>query len=100
MGQPATDKRKEWWVQAEGLVAMLEMFKLTGNPEYYTAFAGTLDFVQKHQVAPQGSWWATLNEDGSPRGTTRTSPWQGAYHNGRSMQLCAKMLEEVAGAKK
>jgi hypothetical protein len=26
----------------------------------------------------------------------RSSPWQGAYHNGRSMILCAKLLEELA----
>ena len=85
-------------MQAEALVSMLEMYKLTGKREYYDAFAQTLDFVEKHQVAKEGSWWATRKADGSPPGTSRTSMWQGAYHNGRSMLLCAKLLDELAAA--
>lgn len=95
-GKSAADTKKEWWVQAEALVSMLEMYRLTGKKEYYDAFSKTLDFVEKHQVAPEGGWWATRAADGSPRGTTRSSPWQGAYHSGRSMILCAKLLEELA----
>ena len=93
---PADDTRKEWWVQAEALVSMLELYRLTGRREYYDAFRQTLDFVEKHQVAREGSWWATRAADGKPMGQQRSSPWQGAYHNGRAMLLCAKMLDELA----
>jgi mannobiose 2-epimerase len=96
LGQPAQDKRKEWWVQAEALVSMLEMHRLTGKREYEEAFQQTLDFVAKHQVARKGGWWATRAADGSPQGQTRTSSWQGAYHSGRAMLQCAKLLEERA----
>ena len=96
LGRPADDTRKEWWVQAEALVSMLEMYRLTGKRDYYDVFSQTLDFVEKHQVAREGSWWATRAADGSPQGEQRSSPWQGAYHNGRSMLLCAKLLEELA----
>jgi mannobiose 2-epimerase len=97
LGGAADDTRKEWWVEAEALVSMLEMYRLTGKPEYYDAFKGTLAFVEKHQVAKEGSWWATRAADGSAKGDSRTGPWQGAYHSGRAMLLCAKMLEELAG---
>jgi mannobiose 2-epimerase len=97
LGGPADDTRKEWWVQAEALVSMLELYRLTGRREYYDAFRQTLDFVEKYQVAREGGWWATRAADGSPKGETRTSMWQGAYHNGRSMLRCAKLLEELAG---
>jgi mannobiose 2-epimerase len=96
LGRPANDSRKEWWVEAEALVSMLTMYRLTGKREYYEAFSQTLDFVEKHQVAMEGSWWATRAADGSPMSDQRSSPWQGAYHNGRAMILCAKMLEELA----
>ena len=96
LGKPAEDTRKEWWVQAEGLVAMLELYRMTGKPEYYAAFSQTLDFVEKHQVAPEGGWWATRATDGSPQGDQRSSPWQGAYHSGRAMLRCAKLLDELA----
>jgi mannobiose 2-epimerase len=96
LGRPADDTRKEWWVQAEALVSMLQMYRLTGKPEYYDVFSQTLDFVEKHQVAPKGSWWASRAADGSALGNQRSSPWQGAYHNGRAMLLCARLLEELA----
>jgi mannobiose 2-epimerase len=96
LGRPAEDTRKEWWVQAEALVSMLEMYRLTGKLDYYDAFRQTLDFVEQHQVAREGSWWATRKADGTPQGTVRSSPWQGAYHSGRAMLRCAKLLEELA----
>jgi mannose/cellobiose epimerase-like protein (N-acyl-D-glucosamine 2-epimerase family) len=99
VGKNADDTKKEWWVQAEALVSMLELFRLTGRPEYYETFAQTLAFVEKHQVAPQGGWWATRKADGSPAGSTRTSMWQGAYHSGRSMLRCAELLDELAAAR-
>jgi mannose/cellobiose epimerase-like protein (N-acyl-D-glucosamine 2-epimerase family) len=79
---------------------MLEMYTLTGRGEYYDVFARTLDFVEKHQVAREGSWWATRKADGSPAGGSRTSMWQGAYHNGRSMLACAKLLDDWAAKAK
>jgi mannobiose 2-epimerase len=96
LGRPADDTRKEWWVQAEALASMLEMYRLTGKPDYYDAFRQTLAFVDNHQVAREGSWWATRAADGTPKGTQRSSPWQGAYHNGRAMLRCTKLLEELA----
>ncbi len=96
LGKPAEDTRKEWWVEAEALVSMLEMYRLTGKSEYYDVFRQILDFVEKHQVAKEGSWWATCRADGSPQGDQRTGPWQGAYHNGRSMILCEKLPKELA----
>jgi len=96
LGKPSDDMKKEWWVQAEALVSMLEMYRLTGKREYYDVFSQTLDFVEKYQVAPQGSWWATRAADGSASGNQRSSPWQGAYHNGRAMLMCARLLDELA----
>jgi mannobiose 2-epimerase len=97
LGRDAHDTRKEWWVQAEGLVALLELYRLTGRPGYYERFAKTLDFVERYQVAKEGGWWATRHADGSPAGAVRTSMWQGAYHSGRSMLRCAALLDGLAG---
>jgi mannobiose 2-epimerase len=98
-GRPADDTRKEWWVQAEALVTMLEMYRLTGSAIYYAAFSRTLDFIEAHQVAPEGGWWATRAPNGAPKGTQRSSMWQGAYHSGRTMIRCAEILDDLAGAR-
>lgn len=94
VGQAAEDRRKEWWVQAEALVSLLEMYRLTGEPQYWQAFYETLTFVEQHHVATDGGWWATRAADGSPQSESRSSKWQGAYHSGRSMLWCAQLLEE------
>ena len=98
VGQLATDHHKEWWVQSEGLVSMLEMYRLTGDERYYQAFSGTLRFVAEYQVAPgTDGWWAARNADGAPHANrSRTSAWQGGYHNGRALLLCSQMLDELA----
>jgi mannobiose 2-epimerase len=97
LGKPADDLKKTWWVQTEALLGMLEMYRLTGEEKYYRAFARTLDFCEKFQIAPEGGWWATREVDGRPgNDRTRTSPWQGGYHNGRALLLSAMWLEEMA----
>jgi mannobiose 2-epimerase len=97
LGGAAAETRKEWWVQAEALVGMLTLYEMTGNPRYYEAFRGTLDFIEKHQVCPKGSWYATLQADGSgAEKASRTSMWQGAYHNGRALLQSARLLDVLA----
>jgi mannobiose 2-epimerase len=99
LGKDADDTKKMWWVQAEALVTMLELYKLTDKREYYDAFAGTLDFIENHQVAKEGSWWTIRRADGSPAKTSlRTWMWQGAYHNGRSMLWCGRLLGDLVAA--
>lgn len=97
LGKRADDRTKVWWVQAEALVGLLSMFRLSGDREYYDAFLKTFHFVERHQVAPQGGWWARVYEDGSRRSNTpRTGKWQGAYHSGRALLMCSDILEQLA----
>jgi mannobiose 2-epimerase len=96
LGEAADDTRKEWWVQAEGLLGMLELYRLTGDARYYARFKETLDFIERHQIAPDGGWWATRAADGSATGnTSRTGMWQGAYHSGRALLFAARILSEI-----
>ncbi len=96
LAEPADDTRKEWWVQAEALVGTLEMYRLTRNPQYYRIFARTLDFIERHQVAPDGGWWATRQADGSPAGSeSRSSMWQGAYHSARALLWSQRILTNL-----
>jgi mannose/cellobiose epimerase-like protein (N-acyl-D-glucosamine 2-epimerase family) len=84
-------------VQAEALVAMLTLYRLTGDDKYWTAFQETLDFIEEHHVAAQGGWWANLNADGSlDDAPIRTSMWQGAYHAGRALLLAEELLRKIA----
>lgn len=94
VGQPSDDRKKEWWTQTEALVAMLTLYQMTGESQYRDRFDGTFAFVSEHQVAPDGGWYATLNEDGSVLNPRRSSMWQGAYHSARALLLCERMLRQ------
>jgi cellobiose epimerase len=94
-GAPADRKQKVWWVQAEALVSALRMYRLTGDRAYYDVFARTLDWIDKSQVDwKHGDWHEEISPDGAPRGA-KAGPWKSAYHNGRAILECLKMLEEM-----
>jgi len=89
---PADRRKKIWWVQAEGLVASLQMYRLTGEPLYWDCFTLVLDWIVKHQVDwKHGDWYETVDEEGRASGV-KAGPWKGPYHNGRAMLRCLDML--------
>lgn len=97
VGKASDDRKKEWWTQSEALVGVLTCFKITGDQKYLKLFNKTLDFIEKNHVADQGGWYASLKEDGSlGDNKSRSSMWQGAYHNGRALMMCETMLRSLA----
>lgn len=98
LGQPADDTHKIWWVQAEALVGFLYLYELTGDSVYKASFMRTLDFVEAHLLAPQGSWWDTVLADGTVTEISElSSAWQGAYHSGRTLLYCIDTLKQLSG---
>jgi mannobiose 2-epimerase len=91
LNAPADRREKVWWVQAEGLVAALQMYRLTGETVYWNCFLQTLDWIVKHQVDwEHGDWHERVAPDGTPTGM-KAGPWKSAYHNGRAMLECLKL---------
>ncbi|MGH7929956.1 MAG: AGE family epimerase/isomerase, partial [Candidatus Binatia bacterium] len=89
---PADRREKIWWVQAEGLVSALQMYRVTGEEVYWKCFSRTLEWVVKHQVDWQhGDWHDTIDQDGRVSGV-KAGPWKGPYHNGRAMLQCLDLL--------
>jgi cellobiose epimerase len=98
LGRRANDRTKEWWVQAEALVAMLELYRLTLDPTYHAAFGRTLDFIERHQVSSSGGWWSLRRENGAPHPrATLGSIYQDGYHSGRALLRSLRLLERLAG---
>ncbi len=98
--QPADRRQKVWWVQAEGLVSALYMYRLTRDASYLEAFSKTLDFIEKEQVDwKTGEWHEGVAEDGTPRGT-KGHGWKAAYHNGRAMIECLELIKKLDGGKR
>lgn len=97
VGKPSDDRKKEWWTQSEALVGVLTCYQITGDQKYLTLFNRTLDFIEKNHVSDLGGWYATRREDGSlGDNKSRSSMWQGAYHNGRALMMIETMLRDLA----
>lgn len=96
LGRAADDLRKIWWAQAEALRGALELYSLTGEDAYATAFYRTLEWIQRRQVDwEHGEWHAEIGADGVPRGD-KAGIWKGPYHNGRAMIEALAILDRLA----
>jgi mannobiose 2-epimerase len=94
LGQPADDRKKEWWVQAEALVSALTMYRLTGEQQYADVFEQTWRWVNERQTDWQhGEWHQTIRPDGTAVGD-KGHAWKAGYHNGRAMLECLRLLAE------
>jgi mannobiose 2-epimerase len=97
------NKQKIWWVEAEGLNALLLMHERFGKetPKYWNAFVQTWGFITEHQVdAQHGGWFNTVKSDGSPiPGRGKSDRWTEGYHQGRSMLTVSARLRHLAEGK-
>ncbi len=90
--QPADDRNKHWWVQAEALVSALRMYRFTKNPQYLGIFEKTLDFIESNLVDwDHGEWHSLVTPAGRAQGD-KANTWKAGYHNGRAMIECIDML--------
>ncbi len=90
--QPAENREKSWWVQAEVMVGSLRMFLRTGDEKYRNLFAAMLNWIVSRQVDwENGDWFATVEPDGSTSGL-KAGPWKSPYHNGRAVLECLRLL--------
>ena len=88
------DTEKEFWQNAEMLVALSRASLLFGPEKYWTAYKNVHRFVFdkliNHQV---GEWWPLLTREGTPIWTHMSHSWKVGYHTIRSMVLTIQALE-------
>jgi mannobiose 2-epimerase len=84
----AEDKRKEWWVQFEGLNALLLMHQEYGGETgvYWKAFQRQWQFISDHQVDKEhGGIFDTVESDGTVKDFTKSRIWKECYHETRAL---------------
>ncbi len=93
--QPADNRAKVWWVQAEALVSALYMYRITRETKYLQVFEKTYDFIDTYLTDwKNGEWHERVTAEGKAIGDKAT-PWKAGYHNGRCMIECIAMLKEL-----
>jgi mannobiose 2-epimerase len=97
-GKPE-DTIKEWWVEVEGLNALLLMHERYGkqNSLYFQRFLEQWAFIQKHTIDAQFHGLYNLTKaDGTPITQDKGSIWKAAYHDGRAFWNVSERLYRLA----
>jgi mannobiose 2-epimerase len=95
----AEDKRKEWWVQFEGLNALLLMHEKYGRQteRYFKAFQRQWEFIRDYQIDKElGGVFDTIEQDGRVTDTTKARIWKEAYHDTRALLNVTSRLRKLA----
>ena len=90
-------EEKEWWVQAEGMVALTTAVRLAGRPEHLRALALLLDWVIDHQRGRRGVWVASTDRAGHVTNPTLAGTWKAGYHEVRAAALVARAFGPARG---
>jgi mannose/cellobiose epimerase-like protein (N-acyl-D-glucosamine 2-epimerase family) len=98
VGLEADVRNKTWWVEAEAIVSALYMYRLTRDARYLEVFDKTLGFIEQHLVDwPDGEWYEFITPGGKAGGS-KAHEWKAAYHDGRAMIECLRLLRENSAA--
>lgn len=95
LGQPAGRKNKVFWVQGEGLLSALHMYRLTGEERYFAYFSDILRWIDLRQVDwEHGEWFEEVDANGRPKGV-KAGEWKAAYHHGRAIMESLLILQRM-----
>ncbi|HEY5564471.1 MAG TPA: AGE family epimerase/isomerase, partial [Rhodothermia bacterium] len=87
---------KIWWVQAEGLNALLLMAERFPNDRrrYFDRFVKQWRYVKAYLIDhDRGGWfWAGLDREPERRDYLKAHMWKGPYHDGRALMNCSAIL--------
>ena len=93
---PARERNKEFWQQAETLVAMLDGFELSGDERYLEAYGNVHRFVFDHVINHTvGEWIPLLDEHNNVLWDYMGHAWKINYHTVRAMIECRRRLKEI-----
>ena len=93
------EKSKDWWVEMEGLNALLLMDEKYGSQTdvYFSAFQKQLDFIERYQRdAEFHGFYGRIGEDGHPVSTDKGQIWKAGYHDGRALLNVSERLRRLA----
>ena len=94
-GKP-TEKTKEFWQQAEGMVGFLDAYILTKEKKYIDAFKNIHDFVFTKMINwDVGEWLALTEQNGNVIWDYMGTSWKVFYHTVRATSLVIKKLEKI-----
>ena len=95
VGRAAHATEKDYWTQAEGLLAALRMYELTGEARFGECFLRTLDWIVDRQADWEvGDWHERIDRRGRPDGV-KAWGWKDPYHQARALIESIERIERM-----
>ncbi|MFH1069280.1 MAG: AGE family epimerase/isomerase [Candidatus Glassbacteria bacterium] len=95
---PARERNKEFWQQAETLIAMLDGCRRFGEDKYAEAYRIVHRFVFDRMINHEvGEWLPLLDQDNRVIWDYMGHQWKINYHTVRSMIECERRLASLTG---
>jgi len=97
------DTRKTWWVEMEGLNALLMMHEKYGREtdSYFKAFQQQWNFIKTYQADSEfHGIYPSVGLDGMALDQNKGSNWKAAYHDGRALLNVTDRLRKLAAEQK
>jgi mannobiose 2-epimerase len=93
-----TDKDKHWWVQAEGMVGLVNAYQITNNNTYLDKAFRLWKFIDSFIIDHKyGEWYWKVNNKGKPfREDEKAGFWKCPYHNSRTCMEVTKRLKGIS----
>lgn len=86
------DTDRHWWPQAEAMVGIFYVYKITGDEKYHELVLRIWDFIDKNVIDhTYGEWLGVIDENGNhdPK-NEKVGMWKCPYHNSRAcIQIAA-----------
>ena len=100
MDGPSTQTDKQFWQQAEVMVALLDAYRLLGKEQHWDAFVKAHSFVFDRMVNHEagGEWRALVARDGTPIWGYLGHAWKISYHTVRGTIQVIRRLRELQAA--
>lgn len=78
------EETKSWWPQAEVVLGLLNVFKITGNEKYKKLALEQSTYISETFISEKGEWYTEIDKKGVPvMGTPLVFFWKSLYHTVR-----------------
>lgn len=94
ISEGTVDDRRIWWVQAEAVVGLVNLWQKTGDASALADANGIWDFIKRGIIDPrEGSeWFESVSASGVVSDKPIVDPWKCPYHNGR---MCLELIKRL-----
>ena len=85
---------KHWWVQAEGLVGLLNAFEISNKKLFADELMKLWNFTDQYIIDHEnGEWYWKVDINGTPsEEEEKAGPWKCPYHNSRA---CIEVIQRI-----